>query len=768
MVTTTAGSGESVIATPAPAAARRGGALVRSGWVPAAVAAVATLAVLLRYDTPLRDIAVFTAYIGLAVTLPGTLLYRAARGRSGWLAEDLAMGLAVGYALQIAAYLPLRAAGLPQLAVVPLLAIVAVFAAVPALRRHWRGSGTTAPTAYAWLLCALVVVVLLYAAGTVFWSHGLHGGVTPYVDVPFHLSLIAEAKNHAVPTVPYVLGEPLTYHWFVYSSDAAASWATGVEPQTLLVRLASFPMIIGFLVAIGGAARRLSGLWWPAGVAMVVALLSSVANPYGWLPEGVYQASILTSVWLSPTNTLGLILAGALVFAAVDVFRPGSRTGMWLVFSALALALTGAKGSQLPVLLAAAVLVLIVSAVRERRLHRQAFAATGVLAIALMISIFVIFDGYDGVPGDRLLGGVWYMQPMIYTGLNTTTGTRAVAAMITALAVAVALWGLSWAGAFGLAKGKAWADPATLFVLGGALAGLGAACWYAFPGWSQVYFLRGAAGQIGVIVAAGLAGLVPTRPGRRTLLAVAGAIAFGAVAGAVVHELTPDTAPKLAESRFVDVVWQLVWPALAVTLGVVIFGLIVRTGKRRAIVPVVVPVALVAAMATGLPHSLSLWRDTALPPAPAAPANPSVPRGGFEAARWIRAHSAPTDLVATNMHCRWIAGQKACFATHFWVSAYSERRVLVEGWAYTATATITAAAKRANATTIRFWDPTRLADNDAAFTRPTAATVETLRTQYGVRFLLADLTLTPEAAGLAGVARQRFADGGFAVYELTP
>ncbi len=62
----------------------------------------------------------------------------------------------------------------------------------------------------------------------------------------------------------------------------------------------------------------------------------------------------------------------------------------------------------------------------------------------------------------------------------------------------------------------------------------------------------------------------------------------------------------------------------------------------------------------------------------------AIPAEAIAAARWLRDNSAPSDLVATNLHCLPQRGTStACDARHFWVSAYSERHVLVEGWAYT-------------------------------------------------------------------------------------
>jgi hypothetical protein len=81
----------------------------------------------------------FAGYVGLAITLPGTLIWRALSGRPRYLVEDLAAGTMVGYAVEVLSYIPARAIGQPQLVLaIPGLALL-VFAFVPRLRRFWRG-----------------------------------------------------------------------------------------------------------------------------------------------------------------------------------------------------------------------------------------------------------------------------------------------------------------------------------------------------------------------------------------------------------------------------------------------------------------------------------------------------------------------------------------------------------------------------------------------------------------------------------------------------
>jgi hypothetical protein len=136
----------------------------------------------------------------------------------------------------------------------------------------------------------------------------------------------------------------------------------------------------------------------------------------------------------------------------------------------------------------------------------------------------------------------------------------------------------------------------------------------------------------------------------------------------------------------------------------------------------------------------------------------AMPRSRVEAARWVRDNSAPGDVLATNAHCRVSRPDGYCDARSFWLSAYAERRVLVEGWLF---------APRASASgSWRFWDPVLLALNDEAFSAPTPPVLDALRAR-GVRWLVVDRALGRESPALPELARLRYDSGREAVYELT-
>ena len=341
-----------------------------SGWLPASLLGLAGTVVLVAYGTPLSQVAIYAAYVAFGIAVPGMLWVRLLRGGARHIAEDLTIGLVAGYAIEIATYLPARAVGAPSLVLVwPAVTLVA-FAVLPALRRYWRGDGARAPAWWSWSLAAMLAYLLAYSAGTFFTQHHLTGTDTPYVDMPFHLALIGELRHHLPPATPYVTGLPLAYHWFFYAEAAAASWATGIDPVTLLYRLSGLPIFIAFVTLTAVAARRLTGRWWPGPVAVAVALFGTVAGPYGWSTSPVFDTETLGVSWTSPTNLFGLALFAAVIVVLLDVLgtdRPVRRRH-WLLLGLLILAMAGAKASLAPLLIGGLVVVVVGGAIAGRRL----------------------------------------------------------------------------------------------------------------------------------------------------------------------------------------------------------------------------------------------------------------------------------------------------------------------------------------------------------------------------------------------------------------
>jgi hypothetical protein len=215
---------------------------------------------------------------------------------------------------------------------------------------------------------------------------------------------------------------------------------------------------------------------------------------------------------------------------------------------------------------------------------------------------------------------------------------------------------------------------------------------------------------------------------------------------------------------------QLVWPYALLILLVAAIGAVLLAVRRR--VPPALSGALVVAMLLGgglltgynrladatRGASTEGWRSTRIQPT-------SITQGAQEVGRWLRDHSGADDVVATNAHCL-TPREATCDNQHAWVSGYTERRVLVEGWAFTNMVHAKAIETGIGDDYVPYWRPEVLADNDAAFTAPSARTVGLLRDKYQVRWMFVDERQGTPPAALPQFATLRYRAGQCAVFEI--
>ncbi|MEV0380171.1 hypothetical protein [Nonomuraea sp. NPDC050643] len=680
-------------------------------WAPAGAVLLGAVAVFLWCGVSARDLAVFAVYLGAGVALPGTLSWRALTGGGRSLAEDVAAGLALGYAVEVLTYIPARAAGAPLLVLVPPAAVLAAFACVPRLRRHWRGAAVKERMP-AWCAWALAGVVVYLIGWSTLFLYRMPLSVA-YVDMPYHLALVGEIKNHVPPTLPSVLGERLSYHWFVYADMAATSWVTGIEPVTLVYRLSTLPMTAALVVLVAVLGRRLGGRWG-AGVA-AVGVTYFLFGPV--LVEGVvFTTRSMFTAWASPTQTFG-----ALLFAPVVLLLAGGRGRVAMVV--LLLTLTGAKATYLPLLLCGLLLVAVL------RRGRYLWAAAITLGCLLFAQFVVFGKGAQGTAVSpfatmRALWGVMArVEPPELAFVPMTP-------LVVLTAVHLFCLACVWGGIAGL--GARALEPPVLLLLGIGAAGVGAAVLLGHPSDSQLYFLEAVRPYLSIAAVCGV--LAAPRPPWPLAAGMAGLGAGAALltaglefpGGALVRVATP--------YLMLGVAALLVW--------------------RRGLV------AAVAALLAGYAVPTSV-RDVAGHVTPERDERERlIPDGALEAGRWLREHSAPGDVVATDLHCRntW---RVHCDSRHYWVSGFTERRVLVEGWAYAESTLSRAELFRTPYLTVPFADPARLTENDAVFWAPSAENVRLLAQKYGVKWLFTGIN--PE---LGKFARLRFRNATSSVYQV--
>lgn len=705
-------------------------------WAPFVVGTAAVVGILLAADTAPLDLVRFAAYAVFAVALPGTLVYRALCREPHSFIDDVAMGIAVGLCLELPAWLVLAALDAREWAPVWPAAVLVPFAAVPRLRRYWRTAGTsTPPLGWSWSITAIVVFFTGYLSVVFLERNPVLPGsesTRQYLDLAYQLSLAGEAKHQFPLDVPQLSGEPLLYHWFAYAHMAMTSLVGHIDLAVVSLRLAVPALCAAAIVLTGVIGWRLAGrpyagvgaalLFWVVGE---ITFTDPVAFPFG--------TQSMFVVWHGVSMIYSWVLLLALIMAVVSALRT-PRPATFALVAVLALASSGAKASSLPVVLLALGLTGLVRLIAARRIP-WTVVGLGVIVTAAQLTAAAVLYRFKtyGLAVDPLAN----LDVFRDSGIPMLVVFGAFAASML----------VKYVGALPLLRRPL--DPDRLFLLGGALAG--PALYLTISSLAAQYFTR--AGFTFGMLAAGWGWVLVlarfTAWQRRAL--VGGAAVLAGALVAVQLAAAPDPLSRGAVRPIA--VWVLML-GVALGAGVAIWYAIrlARPGLRGR----GVAVAMTAILVAGAPAFVMDMAKSRRTPNGGAYFNIDLPKSRVDAARWVRDHSEPSDVLATNSHCISIEGP--CAPLAFWLTAYAEREVLVEGWGF---------EKYARQADVGpDWEPDPLPANERAFEAPTPDLLATLRDDHGVRWLVVDRKVKPEPAALRDLAKLSYDNGRIAVYRL--
>ncbi|WP_112241455.1 hypothetical protein [Kribbella monticola] len=718
--------------------------------------------------------AAYLGYLLFVIAVPGTLFWRRLTGGTGWFAVDAVLGTTFGLACEALIYPLGRWLDIPLLALVmPALALGMVLA-LP------RRKETDRPTPW-WAVAGVMVSVGVVSAWFIRIGSRLialdgPAALRPNSDSPYQLSLAAELTHHFPPQVPYVAGEPLTYHWMVYNHIASAHWITGIELDVLTQRIVPFAFIL--LTALGAAAvgMVLTGRAVAAPIAAALTVMAGDLSPWAWTTTNtLYNDSPLSmGQMISPTQAFSTVLMLPLIAVTALILRRkrehtrGRLAGLFLVAAVLIAVLSVAKATELPVYAAGLPAAWIYLSVRARRVNLRTLVLAVLAVIGYGVNFLLIVRGASQGMAIKPAGTFRSMLQGMTVGLAPDVRPGRSVLVIVSAAIVVG-WLMPVVGAL-LIRRRIPRDPMAVFLVAGFVLAIGAASILYQFAQAQVFFARNAF-IYGVLIATwGLASL-----DRRLYLAVGPALALGVAAIYYARSrLDGGLIRSCRDTGCLDRIFAepLLTALIVVAVGIVVLGLVFRgSGRTWAAIAVAALLGL-----TVSPTIASLQRFAN----PGGSTYESIAPGGIEAARFIRRQSGPDELIATNIHCHrptsTVAGgglsvgkraDQRCHSGSFWIPGYAERRVLVEGWAYTAKAN-NHADTSSEALYSPFWDQEKLRLNDAAFTTPTREGLATLHTKYGVNWLFADSRVNPIPDTLSKLAELRFHSGTVSVYQLRP
>ncbi|MFD9305157.1 hypothetical protein ACFWCB_21270 [Streptomyces sp. NPDC060048] len=763
--------------------------------MPGIAAYLVLAALLLLAGTSASDVARYTGYALWGVTLPGTLVFRALRHRPHTLVEDLAYGAVTGLALELAAWFVLVSLGAQSLATAWPLAVVIPFAAVPRLRRHWRPRGYVRTClGWSWSVSALVSFTGAYFYKDFLSKYPVLSDTETsriFADLPYVLSLAANAKQHVPLTLPQVSGEPLHYHWFSFAHMAMSSMVGHVDLPVIQTRL-MVPALAALAVVITAVvARRLTGRAWAG--PLTVVLLVVVTEFTAIYPNNVDTwtlgaPSVRLMYWSSQSYTYSQPLLIALLGVIGEALRrpraagdggdgrsdeaPAFGRGLFVLAALFAAASSAAKASTLPVTLAGLALAGLMMLIATRRIPWTVVGLGAILASAQLFATAVIFRfetyGLRIVPLGNL-------HPFWADPDHKRSAVLQALLIASALAAFVLHHHLKLVGVIPLILHRRFQlDPLQWFLLGSALAG---PCAYLLVnGYNSSYFTMAALPFGAVLSAWGYCEAIERAelPRRAEAALAVGTVAFVALltygiyhysarwVAFVLREFSDGDARKTYYLLLPSVLAGAVLAAIALVCGLLWWagGRVWPALRGRGAV-----VLMTAALATGAP---GVFHDALQAREHTWMGSWTMPASRVEAARWVRAHSAPEDVLVTNSH-GWelndAHGPGFENTRSWWLGAYSERSVLIEGWAY---APRMMALTRGDGAGYDgpFWDRALFRLNEDAVYRPTGAVLRRLHDEYRVRYVVVLRTAGAESPRLRELAEKEFDNEKVAVYRI--
>ena len=368
---------------------------------------VALLAWEIGYGVSLGEALLYLGYELCFVLVPGWLAYLALADRPGGALRQAAIGWALGYVLEILAFMLTAATGTRSLFVLYPLIAGALAGLVILRRRTFPFAVEIGPEGARYLSLALGAVCLGavgYIALAFFPGARLPGtgSVDYFIDYPRWISMAADAKHHWPIMDPSVSGEPLPYHYFVNVHLAAASQVTGLGLPLIYFRLFILPLTIVtvLLLVVAGQSLVRSPTAGLVAAALAFFIGELRLDPsHTFLAHTPFFGIFFTFLFRSPSFLLGLVIFIPLITLVGERITGGSgkaRLGEWLLVALFMVGASDAKVSILPLLIAA----------------------------------LVVFAAYAGSPPARAGAGVesrrgWRQQSRCSSMRSSTGGIRA-------------------------------------------------------------------------------------------------------------------------------------------------------------------------------------------------------------------------------------------------------------------------------------------------------------------------------------------------------
>lgn len=742
------------------------------------VTAVSTVS-MLRHDVSVLDFFKYATYLVVAVGLPGMVVSRLLIGRRATLVEDVAFSMATGFAAQILAWYVLRSIGLDALVPWWWMPVLLGSLSTSRLRELWSMRfDRSVSTGWAWAMAGVASNAVI--AVEVEWIRTTplppRGGVA-YVDTWWHLALVRELMRPGPAQLPQVAGEPLSYHVNSQVHIAISSVTSRVDPELVFLRLWIVPVALVGIVLLASLAQYVTGRSW-SGPLCAWLVFGALSGGYLWTE--LRPVSVTPLRVLSPSQVFVLPLAFGVAWGFVRLLRREMPWPGWLWIGMLVVVGSRTKPTLVLIMLSGLLLAGLVTVLIERTIPWntvlgavslvavQAWSLTGGLeergSSVTLFGTLKSLDIYRTITNDTT-----YRAVNDGFLLDSLTGSRAWIAAGATILWFVVVQLVHLVGLVAVTRRTLRRDPVTWFLAGSLISGVMVFFLLDHSAFSQVYFLHLSIAFGAVLTTVLFVDAVGMEPGKRAALLITG----GGVVGLVALRVARGVAAALAERDGFGMLQRVAAPVIVVgALAGVAAVAAHRYGwlsGRNAVIVAAVAIVIGISVPTSIERTAVMatrWERT---PTGAIDEDDRgyLSSGEVAAAVWLDEHSDEDDIVASNTQCRELTtNPRTCNAVGFWVSGIAGRRVVIEGWGYTAPAHAAHGEDGLHRNrTVPGW-PERYALSIGAIEDPSAATIEGLRDDYGASWIFASRRAGPVSAEISEYAELAFDNGEVEIYRI--
>lgn len=706
-------------------------------------------------------------YEAAFVVVPGVAAFVALDGKGRRTLTNVALGWAFGYALEVGAFCATAAAGARWMfRLYPVLVVGAACGWIWLRRRESPEAGAAGGDTIAsrpgarFAVGVAGALALAYAALGAFPQLPLPQSVSSvsyHADQVFGVALTAETAHHWPPTMPWVSGLHLNYHWLAFAHSGAMAQVTGLDPALIVFRLVTPLMLLAVFLLAFTAGTRMSGDErigaLGAGVLLLVGELHLTTAP-----TATFLGTFREALWKSSTFLFGLVFFLAALMLLWDQLDPDRtpRRRTWFVLVPLLFVAGGAKGAVPFVLLGGVAVYGVCRFVTIRRLDRRVIGAGAVILLTFGLDWIVFFRGTDEsfviAPFASIRQSLFYLKVVPYVSpvFHPLLAVAGVVALLVPLAGVVVV----------LARRRV--SPVQAYLLSLFVGGFAGFCLADAPGGilPELWFLTyaHAAGVLlagwGVLAVWHLGDRDPALRTKCLLRVGIVVVAFGWWA-AVVNE------PFSWEAKSFRIYLAFVAVAVAVTADAWARGRAI--GMARSAAAITALALVLGGGALDAPLSLSDNVRSIVSERPAYPRDTPSSRGMtrplFDGLRWVRAHTPADSVLAVNNH--YVAADAP---RYLYYSAFAERRVFLESWWYTMPA-LALGTPRLLKGAQPF--PARWELNRRVFEKADPEAASALHQRYGVRYLLVDHTHGSASPDVSKLGTLIHSTTALSVYALT-